>query len=240
MFLPPGIGTFFLRTGTCAYGERCKFQHPQDRPPPTLNSRGDPSRHDEVDCAHYIKKGWCAFGLTCKFNHPDLGGPQGSPYSLAPAPPSASFLPTPQQATSYAGQSTGLYPAAVPVPAMYYMPSQLPAGFAGGMAYPTMQSLGISQGSGMNMGGGGGGLQQGSGGGGGLPSSSGMYRQQQQQAASYGAAMLSLPGMMPEHQAMLMQQQQFQQAAPQQRGDALSHGMLAHAMQGLRIRDQHK
>lgn len=32
--------TFFLRTGTCAYGDLCKFKHPQDRPPPQLNSRG--------------------------------------------------------------------------------------------------------------------------------------------------------------------------------------------------------
>ncbi len=32
--------TFFLRTGTCAYGDRCKFKHPLDRPPPQLNSRG--------------------------------------------------------------------------------------------------------------------------------------------------------------------------------------------------------
>ncbi len=33
--------TFFLRTGTCAYGDRCKFKHPLDRPPPTLNTRGE-------------------------------------------------------------------------------------------------------------------------------------------------------------------------------------------------------
>lgn len=33
------VCTFFLRTGTCAYGDRCKFQHPRDRPPPVLNSR---------------------------------------------------------------------------------------------------------------------------------------------------------------------------------------------------------
>lgn len=32
--------TFFLRTGTCAYGDRCKFKHPLDRPPPQLNTRG--------------------------------------------------------------------------------------------------------------------------------------------------------------------------------------------------------
>jgi hypothetical protein len=35
---------FFMRTGTCAYGDRCRFAHPPDRPPPDLNSRGYPKR----------------------------------------------------------------------------------------------------------------------------------------------------------------------------------------------------
>jgi hypothetical protein len=52
------VCTFYLRTGTCAYGDRCKFEHPKDRPPPALNSRGYPVRPGEPDCAHYIKKGW--------------------------------------------------------------------------------------------------------------------------------------------------------------------------------------
>lgn len=40
--------TFFLRTGTCAYGDRCKFSHPVDRPPPQLNSRGKFARASHV------------------------------------------------------------------------------------------------------------------------------------------------------------------------------------------------
>jgi hypothetical protein len=40
------VCTFYLRTGTCAYGDRCKFQHPKDRPPPALNSRGYPIRNE--------------------------------------------------------------------------------------------------------------------------------------------------------------------------------------------------
>jgi hypothetical protein len=35
---------FFMRTGTCAYGDRCRFAHPPDRPPPELNTRGYPKR----------------------------------------------------------------------------------------------------------------------------------------------------------------------------------------------------
>lgn len=76
------VCTFYMRTGTCAYGDRCKFKHPRDRPQPVLNSRGYPLRPGSLDCAHYLKKGWCAFGLTCKFHHPELpavlpGAPTG-------------------------------------------------------------------------------------------------------------------------------------------------------------------
>lgn len=41
---PPTACAFFMRTGTCAYGERCRFVHPVDRPPPQLNQRGYPRR----------------------------------------------------------------------------------------------------------------------------------------------------------------------------------------------------
>jgi len=53
---PPPVGgreddaqtecAFFMRTGTCAYGDRCRFLHPADRPPPLLNSRGFPRREE--------------------------------------------------------------------------------------------------------------------------------------------------------------------------------------------------
>lgn len=71
---PVQVCSFYMRTGTCAYGNRCKFYHPHpsDVPPPVLNSRGYPVRYNEPDCVHYRKKGWCAFGMTCKFNHPEL------------------------------------------------------------------------------------------------------------------------------------------------------------------------
>ncbi|EFN59500.1 expressed protein [Chlorella variabilis] len=54
---------FFLKTGTCAYGDSCKFAHPFDKAP-------------KVDCA---------FGHTCKFHHPELppGGPTAVPAMYA-------------------------------------------------------------------------------------------------------------------------------------------------------------
>lgn len=95
--------TFFVRTGTCAYGDRCKFKHPQDRPPPQLNSRGYPLRPGEPECAHYLKKGWCAFGQTCKFNHPEVNAVV--PYAYSAQSPYVS------------------YGSAYNVPSMYYVPS---------------------------------------------------------------------------------------------------------------------
>ncbi|KAF6256047.1 hypothetical protein COO60DRAFT_147248 [Scenedesmus sp. NREL 46B-D3] len=68
---------FFMRTGSCAYGNRCKFSHPDNRPQVFMNSRGLPLRPDEPDCAFYVRNGWCAFSDTCKFHHPDL--PPGQP-----------------------------------------------------------------------------------------------------------------------------------------------------------------
>eukprot|EP00798_Chlamydomonas_sp_ICE-L_P025232 gene25232-10878_t len=58
--------SFFMR----AYGEKCKFKHPNNTAPPELTARGYPLREGEPICTHYLKKGWCAFGLSCKFNHP--------------------------------------------------------------------------------------------------------------------------------------------------------------------------
>lgn len=57
LFLPClQVCTFFVRTGTCAYGEACRFMHPLNCLPPKLNSRGYPLRIQEPDCAHFMKK----------------------------------------------------------------------------------------------------------------------------------------------------------------------------------------
>jgi hypothetical protein len=69
------VCSFFMRTGICAYGDRCKFKHPVNRPQPTLTSRGYPVRPGAQKCAHFVKKGWCAFGLTCKFTHTEVLSP---------------------------------------------------------------------------------------------------------------------------------------------------------------------
>jgi hypothetical protein len=47
---------FFLKTGSCAYGDRCKFEHPYDRAPRVdYNSLGLPMRPQEPTCSYYVK-----------------------------------------------------------------------------------------------------------------------------------------------------------------------------------------
>lgn len=47
---------FFLKTGSCAYGDRCKFDHPYDRAPRVeFNALGLPMRPSEPTCAFYLK-----------------------------------------------------------------------------------------------------------------------------------------------------------------------------------------
>lgn len=107
--------TFFMRTGTCAYGDRCRYKHPKDRPPPQLNSRGFPVREGEPDCEHYVKRGWCAFGVTCKFNHPE----------------STAFVPMQYQQTGFVPM-----PGLVTVP---YIPAySYPAFSSPGLAAPAV------------------------------------------------------------------------------------------------------
>ena len=58
---------FFLRTGSCAYGSRCKFHHPLELAPHVeFNRLGLPLRPGEPDCQYYLKTLQCAFGHTCK------------------------------------------------------------------------------------------------------------------------------------------------------------------------------
>ncbi|XP_068637134.1 zinc finger CCCH domain-containing protein 8-like isoform X2 [Aristolochia californica] len=74
---------YYMKTGVCKFGERCKFDHPVDRTAPApsvmkqalqqsvkLTLAGLPRREGEVLCSLYMKTGICKFGPTCKFDHP--------------------------------------------------------------------------------------------------------------------------------------------------------------------------
>ncbi|KAK7256979.1 hypothetical protein RIF29_30625 [Crotalaria pallida] len=73
---------FYMKTGVCRFGERCKFHHPIDRSAPSLSKQaqtvkltraGLPRREGAAICPYYLKTGTCKFGATCKFDHPPPG-----------------------------------------------------------------------------------------------------------------------------------------------------------------------
>ncbi|MFS7999385.1 putative transcription factor C3H family [Helianthus anomalus] len=61
---------YYLRTGMCAYGDDCKFNHPINNVQGNQYGGNHPERVGEPDCAYYMKTGMCKYGLTCKYNHP--------------------------------------------------------------------------------------------------------------------------------------------------------------------------
>ncbi|GJN06193.1 hypothetical protein PR202_ga23897 [Eleusine coracana subsp. coracana] len=72
---------YYLRTGACAYGERCRYNHPRDRRAAAVNGVGRttstveyPERPGQPLCEYYVKNGTCKFGSNCKYDHPREGG----------------------------------------------------------------------------------------------------------------------------------------------------------------------
>ncbi|XP_050231815.1 zinc finger CCCH domain-containing protein 37 isoform X2 [Mercurialis annua] len=67
---------YYMKTGVCKFGERCRFHHPIDRLTPQqakLTLAGFPRREGGVHCPYYMKTGTCKYGATCKFDHPPPG-----------------------------------------------------------------------------------------------------------------------------------------------------------------------
>ncbi|CAD6237850.1 unnamed protein product [Miscanthus lutarioriparius] len=68
---------FYMSTGTCKYGETCKFDHPQWVPEGGVPNWKEvpnvedsyPERPGEPDCP-YLLSSRCKFKSKCKFNHP--------------------------------------------------------------------------------------------------------------------------------------------------------------------------
>ena len=67
----PAVCRNWSATGTCKYGEGCRFDHPS-RFAVTLTELGLPYRPSEPVCAFYLKTNNCKFGPACKFHHPRL------------------------------------------------------------------------------------------------------------------------------------------------------------------------
>ncbi|KAM7276976.1 hypothetical protein ACFE04_018842 [Oxalis oulophora] len=71
----PGLPdcVYYMRTGFCGYGTRCRYNHPRDRAAveAAVRATGDyPYRPGELQCQFYLKTGTCKFGAACKFHHP--------------------------------------------------------------------------------------------------------------------------------------------------------------------------
>ncbi|XP_010523985.1 PREDICTED: zinc finger CCCH domain-containing protein 32-like [Tarenaya hassleriana] len=75
----PGVPdcAYYMRTGICGYGSRCRYNHPRDRAmvEAAVRATGDyPERVGEPPCQFYLKTGTCKFGASCKFHHPKNAG----------------------------------------------------------------------------------------------------------------------------------------------------------------------
>lgn len=69
---------YYMRTGVCGYGAKCRYNHPRDRASVggsvSLGAADYPERVGEPDCQYYLRTGTCKFGDSCKFHHPRNAG----------------------------------------------------------------------------------------------------------------------------------------------------------------------
>eukprot|EP00803_Ostreobium_quekettii_P000877 evm.model.scf_713.1 EVM.evm.TU.scf_713.1 scf_713:28311-29375(+) len=133
------ICKYFLRTGTCGYGDKCRYHHPANAGRPALNALGYPMRDGERPCSFYVKHSWCGFGATCKFHHPE---PSAWP---APVPVSPPMVPINAMNYAMAAQygphqpGGGFYPVQR-FPAVHRPPGGM---FPGGMIVPSPVMAGM-------------------------------------------------------------------------------------------------
>ncbi|KAJ6725445.1 ZINC FINGER CCCH DOMAIN-CONTAINING PROTEIN 58 [Salix purpurea] len=77
---------YYLRTGICGYGARCRYNHPRDRSavlgPARVGGVEYPERVGQPLCQYYMRTGTCKFGASCKYHHPKQGGGSASPVLL--------------------------------------------------------------------------------------------------------------------------------------------------------------
>ncbi|KAK2393939.1 Zinc finger C-x8-C-x5-C-x3-H type family protein [Trifolium repens] len=79
--------TYYLRTGFCGFGSRCRFNHPRDRGAvigAAARTVGEyPERAGQPVCQYYMRTRSCKFGASCKYHHPrQTGATDATPVSL--------------------------------------------------------------------------------------------------------------------------------------------------------------
>eukprot|EP00270_Netrium_digitus_P016398 TRINITY_DN587_c0_g1_i1.p1 TRINITY_DN587_c0_g1~~TRINITY_DN587_c0_g1_i1.p1 ORF type:complete len:545 (-),score=94.65 TRINITY_DN587_c0_g1_i1:191-1780(-) len=77
--------TFYVKTGSCKFGDTCKFNHPEKIENPGEGTAPAPAKADSMsifqdfpfperpgqkECAFYMKTGDCKYGNTCRWHHP--------------------------------------------------------------------------------------------------------------------------------------------------------------------------
>ncbi|KAJ0259875.1 Zinc finger CCCH domain-containing protein 26 [Hirschfeldia incana] len=103
---------FFMKNGTCKYGDNCKYSHPKERmvlsqPPNLFNSVVLPARPGQPACGNFKAYGFCKYGASCKFDHPVPVNPYQYAGLTVPSPPTAYTPPVSTQVkiTSPPGRS---------------------------------------------------------------------------------------------------------------------------------------
>ncbi|KAJ8558011.1 hypothetical protein K7X08_004777 [Anisodus acutangulus] len=143
---------YYLRTGICGYGARCRFNHPRNRNlvmGATRATGGEyPERAGQSVCQYYMRTGMCKFGASCKYHHPRQGG--GSPtlvthniygYPLRLGEKECShYMKTGQCKFGITCKFHHPHPAGAQVPASAAGPYPLPAAVPPPATYPALQS----------------------------------------------------------------------------------------------------
>ncbi|XP_059299077.1 zinc finger CCCH domain-containing protein 58-like [Lycium ferocissimum] len=144
---------YYLRTGICGYGARCRFNHPRNRSNLAMGATratgGEyPERVGQSVCQYYMRTGMCKFGASCKYHHPRQGG--GSltlvthniyGYPLRPGEKECShYMKTGQCKFGFTCKFHHPHPAGAQVPASAAGPFPLPAAVSPPATYPALQS----------------------------------------------------------------------------------------------------
>ncbi|XP_057956865.1 zinc finger CCCH domain-containing protein 34 [Malania oleifera] len=144
---------YYLRTGLCGYGARCRFNHPRERTMAVGAGRagggGYPERVGQPVCKFYMRTGTCKFGTSCKYHHPRQGGGPVSPvllnylgYPLRPGEKDCSFyIRTGECKFGISCKFHHPQPADVQMPAPMPAPaaSPVPAAVPPAALYPSVQ-----------------------------------------------------------------------------------------------------